>query len=522
MIDENTALRNFDEHFHITAEEDEEIRLMLPQFIIYRKNGADYDCYCTACQRCFTMQPQCHGFNSVIKHNASSKCPECCEDGHFLAGGRIPVNGYHHQQNIVILRAIDNDLYISCSTAVQRFVKDMHDWDGITDSMPDFTLREKHRYVCSDDGALHFRASGGNWRRVKSLKEPHFGTGGFYYPDNSYKVISESEFSRTCMRYCMVDRYLNVSDNTQPARFVEYLCTLARYPALEKLIKCGFESLVYNYIDSPKHKLLNVRATEPKKMLRLNAQEMRALRGCDRVMYEQYLDFRRLVHINGDFWRKWKVFLKFRALSHRIVSIAKKAGLSHETVMNYIDKQRPKHMMLTYVANDWEDYLDQCAQMNYDLTDTAVSKPKDLHAAHERTTKLMKDRKNEQLKALFADLMEQRKTLEYCDDGLVVIQPHSMTEIVDEGKALSHCVGGYAERHARGELSIMFLRKADAPDVPYYTIEVSKKNEIVQCRGYKNNIPSRGGDEKSREIKNFEEKYQKYLNTLTKKARKTA
>ena len=76
---------------------------------------------------------------------------------------------------------------------------------------------------------------------------------------------------------------------------------------------------------------------------------------------------------------------------------------------------------------------------------------------------------------------------------------------------LSHCVGGYADRHTNGKLSIMFLRRKDEPDKPYYTIEVGNDLTIRQCRGYKNNVISTGGKEKPQEIKDFETKYQNYL-----------
>lgn len=100
-----------------------------------------------------------------------------------------------------------------------------------------------------------------------------------------------------------------------------------------------------------------------------------------------------------------------------------------------------------------------------------------------------------------------------------------MQEIEDEGRILPHCVGGYAERHAMGKLSIMFLRKASEPDIPYYTVEVSRYGGIVQCRGYKNNVADNGGENKPQEIKDFEQKYQRYLDVIfaeERKERKTA
>ncbi len=76
---------------------------------------------------------------------------------------------------------------------------------------------------------------------------------------------------------------------------------------------------------------------------------------------------------------------------------------------------------------------------------------------------------------------------------------------------MNHCVGGYAERHAKGKLTILFLRTADKPDVPYYTMEVSTDGRIVQCRGFKNN---NANNPKPQKIIDFENDYQTYLDAL--------
>ena len=125
----------------------------------------------------------------------------------------------------------------------------------------------------------------------------------------------------------------------------------------------------------------------------------------------------------------------------------------------------------------------------------------------------------------FTKRLAERVCLEFSADGLLIRQPHSLKEIEDEGRILSHCVGGYAERHAMGKLSIMFLRKVSEPNKPYYTVEVSQYGGIVQCRGYRNNAVQNGGEAKPPEIKDFEQKYQRYLDRVfaeKRKERKTA
>ena len=127
---------------------------------------------------------------------------------------------------------------------------------------------------------------------------------------------------------------------------------------------------------------------------------------------------------------------------------------------------------------------------------------------------------------------EQRGYLEYVDDqrGLAVILPSNLENIVYEGATLEHCVGGYADRHALGTLHIVFLRRLDDLETPYYTMEISTSGRIVQCRGFRNNAESRGGKPKPQEIIDFERDYQQYLNRAMaeindkkrKKARKSA
>lgn len=98
----------------------------------------------------------------------------------------------------------------------------------------------------------------------------------------------------------------------------------------------------------------------------------------------------------------------------------------------------------------------------------------------------------------------------------MIIQPKQLSDIAYEGKVLSHCVGGYAERHAKGALSIMFIRKKSEPDKPYYTMEVSADGKIVQVRGKRNIAPNK-------EVEDLIKGYKAYLEKIfSDKRRKTA
>ena len=89
----------------------------------------------------------------------------------------------------------------------------------------------------------------------------------------------------------------------------------------------------------------------------------------------------------------------------------------------------------------------------------------------------------------------------------------SQNELIEEGKALAHCVGGYAERCSKGETDIIFIRKNDEPNKPFVTMEV-RENEVVQVRAFKNRKPTE-------EVLEFVEEFKKQvLNKLSKKKKR--
>lgn len=93
----------------------------------------------------------------------------------------------------------------------------------------------------------------------------------------------------------------------------------------------------------------------------------------------------------------------------------------------------------------------------------------------------------ERLNKLAAKLYDQRKEkFEYADDNFSIVVPEEMNKITKEGVYLHHCVGGYVNRVAEGRTNILFLRKNDDIEIPFFTIEVSNSNEIIQIHGLYN------------------------------------
>ena len=95
-------------------------------------------------------------------------------------------------------------------------------------------------------------------------------------------------------------------------------------------------------------------------------------------------------------------------------------------------------------------------------------------------------RRLEAEKEVFNKLQKDRKEKFNAESTNYVIRvPEELDEITQEGVNLHHCVGGYVSAHAHGNTNIIFLRKKDAPDKSFYTIEV-KNNQVIQIHGSHN------------------------------------
>ena len=94
-------------------------------------------------------------------------------------------------------------------------------------------------------------------------------------------------------------------------------------------------------------------------------------------------------------------------------------------------------------------------------------------------------------------------------DDFTFIVPKTAKELIDEGKALKHCVGGggYINDHADGKTTIVFVRLKNKMEQPFYTIEY-KNRSIKQLRGFRNQEPT----------KEVKQACDKWLQVITSKA----
>lgn len=131
--------------------------------------------------------------------------------------------------------------------------------------------------------------------------------------------------------------------------------------------------------------------------------------------------------------------------------------------------------------HDYADYIRQAKNLNLDLTNDRVLYPRDFKAAHARTTAATRYKANEALRGEFRKIVKQLKRYAWELDDLIIRPAASQEELIREGQRLHHCVGGYAERMAKGETEIFLIRRKANPKTPYFTLEY-RNGHVVQCR----------------------------------------
>lgn len=113
--------------------------------------------------------------------------------------------------------------------------------------------------------------------------------------------------------------------------------------------------------------------------------------------------------------------------------------------------------------------------------------PKSLKKEHDITQMNYKVNENEHQKKAFSLSVAKNsyQELAYKTKEYIVITPEKPDDLVREGNQLSHCVASYVKDVSADRCKIVFLRKADEPEVPLATIEVRGLN-IRQAKGRAN------------------------------------
>lgn len=364
-------------------------------------------------------------------------------------------------------------------------------YDGMTEYY-EYTVR--HNYLHSSSYQWYVYETDRGYYSVS----PSIRT--MLFPGNVDRVLAKTPWKYSGLAaLAKSDRCIDVS---------RYLNAERGMPALEKLAKLGLYSLALSVVkhghSSDTSNIIgrDWRSTAPlDRLMGVNRAELRMFRKVDinefeLALYKQTKENRRVMTA-----RDIRELRDAGVDASDLISEARWYCyiLEHVTfhkVAKYVKEQLALHSDGWRVGNiirDWNDYLIECMRLSYDLSVSSVVMPKDLHTAHARTAQLVKHEDNKRFNKDIKKRCEALGDIYALErDGYVIRMADSADELVYEGKIQNICVGGYGERYAKGDSTILFLRKSDAADVPFVTIEVREHPDCVediQIRGKRNCTP---------------------------------
>lgn len=319
------------------------------------------------------------------------------------------------------------------------------------------------------------------------------GCGRQTYSDVLYPG-SEEEIEKSNFKYFEQGRY----------GILEELKAYSRNPALEMFDKMGLKNLKEELVArGGVSKLINRRGKGLKSQLRLkDKQRINFLvksNGGLRMLQIFQMEEKKGVRLTDD-QRDWLVAGLSSWVDKEVKFILK--YMSFEKMFNRVKRysKEEKNSTPNSVVQRYADYLDMRVELGYDMTNEVYLFPKNLREKHDemvaeknaRSDQLFADKKEKEFPKIRERYKKLLKVYGFHQDGLLIRPAESPTEIVMEGRTLHHCVGrmGYMDKHNKGQTFILFLRKEEAPDIPYYTIEIKGK-EILQWYGAHDKKPDK-------------------------------
>lgn len=172
-----------------------------------------------------------------------------------------------------------------------------------------------------------------------------------------------------------------------------------------------------------------------------------------------------------------------------------RTGMKLQRMVRYIAKQAQRDgVPFNDMLRTYRDYLTLAFERGMNQKDEIVchtprirefhdgyAEEKNIEAAKKATRDL-----NAKFSQISARFEENREHFRYERSGLVIMVPTCAGDIKMEGALQHHCVGAsdrYMSRMNSGESYILFLRKKEDPQKPYYTLEVEYDGKVRQSYG---------------------------------------
>lgn len=260
-------------------------------------------------------------------------------------------------------------------------------------------------------------------------------------------------------------------------------------PILEKIVKAGCYNLAKESMYQ--HLYINENETELAKMLCIDKAKLSRLRAANGgIIYLSWLQKEK--QQNTIYTEEMIKGFSIKDISpERLDFISKK--LTYAQIFNYLCRQqimgKDTFLQMLYT---WRDYLDMAVKLHMNLDKEMIYKPKNLQQAHDELILALESEKikeqEEEIRKQWPKVEGVLKELgkyEYESGKYCIQAPKSIGDIIKEGTVLRHCVHTcdfYFDRIGRRETYLLFLRRNQSKETPWYTLEVEPSGNIRQKR----------------------------------------
>ena len=431
------------------------------------------------CSRCKKEVP-------LIKqrHKKPGTCPNCKHDIVFMAKGKMSRYLQTPVARSQIIQPIDGG-YVIQVIETQRKYFHSYSYRKLDIFEPELRWDVLYKIICHD-GKLIGYSEGWYKQRVYRWIPDGWATHadlGRLYRKNAEAI--EEMFPHSAAGI-LVKNELDIP-------FCSYMSEEKAYPVLESLVKIGLYDIVKHILCTGHYfrdfnPLAHAEAAKALEIDNARLKRLMALGGSVTAWEWLKLEKRQNTAYKTDMLR---FFINADIQEYELMT--PNVEMSYEKMWHYLEKQQQlTGETVKQLITTWKDYLNMAEKNKLNIKLEQVYKPANLKKAHADMIKLANKAEIEKeakpirrkYKKVDANLSEIKK-YEYTADGYSIMVPQKIEDIVLEGRTLQHCIHRcdyYFERINTKESYILFLRKASAPEVPWYTLEVEPGGNIRQKR----------------------------------------
>lgn len=453
------------------------------RYLIYKRSGRkESEACCTHCMGRMMVPTQ------ELKNNRTGKCPECGSRIIMKSSGRIRY--LQDESWTQYIQAIEEGIMIRYIHMRKDYREYGRPKKEVSEPCRIVIEREKNAVWYEIRGDKTKFASSEEYKRNPGKGWVDIGVPYIGY-DSIYKKTLWRELKKTFPHH-MFREYAQ-RNKGKITYGTEVLCNYfdaySIFPLMESLEKTGKTYLV-DYLAGGKRSRFSrfdKKAVTVSKMLGINKRQYREFKNPteEDIKRLQFLN-RRGIHLTDGQNQIFKECTTSHSWEAMIQTVLRYTTMHH--FLKYAESVDKTDLEYCYL-----DYLKMAERADYDLSDRFNLFPKKIREAHDVVQDLLEEKRlEEDLKAADRTCTgipriekKIRKQFTYSNGKYCIRPAKTNREIVREGQKLHICVGNgrYARQMERGTAYILFLRKKEDPDTPFYTIEITPEFKILQRHG---------------------------------------